>query len=698
MASHGEINPSTADLILGTATNALDTARSLQTRRTGNAWYDSAVDGTDGLVIGGDATYGIDKVDADGTHSPFVEVSQADLDNSAANILAQAKEDTAAQITLVNNNLTQTNQTIIDNKDAQDAVNRQQAETNKQIEQNKADLAAASKRMTAMQEQADKAYDTAIEAKTTADGRNRIYLQPDEPDHEGLVAGDLWYRTAPYWTRWTANPYKSASLLADFYTRWVGEEYRSASELVPISSRVVQVLIWDGTAFNEFNLVASNIIASGTVTGNLIAAQSVTADNLAAGCVNADKLMAGSVGASKIVANAVTGDKISATALFGKTIQGGVFRTSDGRLIVNDTGIVLYDADGKPTMTALTADGSLTLNGSVLSGGAIGGATITGGTIQTSSAANRGVKITSGGIVGYGADGTVNTTIEADTGTLRTNGSVLSGGAIGGATITGGEIQTAASGKRMRISTNSGNGVIEMLNDDTLISDIRFIGDTVLIGRSENNQPTSGIVIDLKNMITLYGQEGIALNSGLGGIIMNAYQSVVINAAKAGSKAYLYVEPTSVRVQVGSVSANVDPAALNHDYATYQFCRADGAKSLNNGDTYMKLFGKTGNLTATIGNTVITGLASGTYCVEAGMTTAEDSGSNIWRTLTIGTGGSAVKIGLGRGEYNTTGGYNMVNASCLVKISETSDWIQVVAGGNKAATMRGNGTLAITRI
>ena len=183
---------------------------------------------------------------------------------------------------------------------------------------------------------------------------------------------------------------------------------------------------------------------------------------------------------------------------------------------------------------------------------------------------------------------------------------------------------------------------------------------------------------------------------------MNAYQSVVINAAKAGSKAYLYVEPTSVRVQVGSVSANVDPAALNHDYATYQFCRSDGAKSLNNGDTAMKLTGKTGNLSCSTGSNTkgyyVTGLAAGTYHVQAGMTTAEDSGSNIWRTLTIGTGGSAVKIGLGRGEYNATGGYNMLNASCLVKISKTSDYIQVVAGGNKTATMRDNGILAITRI
>ncbi|NMN02793.1 hypothetical protein [Bifidobacterium panos] len=534
MATHGEINPSTADLILGTATTALDTARGLQTRRTGSAWYDNA-DG--GLVIGGDATYGIDKVDANGTHSPFVEVSQADLDNSAANILAQAKADTAAQITLVNNNLTQTNQTIIDNKDAQDAINRQQAETNKQVEANKTALAQADKdladakkqveanktalaqadkdladakkqveanteKVAGVQEQTDKAYEAANMAQKTADGRNRIFRQPDEPDHEGLAVGDLWYRTAPYWTRWADGPHTSASLLADFYTKWVGKPYKSASELVPVSSRVVQVLMWDGTRFNEFNLVAGNIIASGTITGGLIAAQSIVAGNLAAGCVNADKLLAGSVtsdkivanaivadklaaksvnadkiaanavtsdkivanaitadklaaksvNADKIAANAITADKINATALYGKTIQGGVFRTSNGRLVVNDTGIALYGSDGKATMTALTSDGSLTLKGPVMSGGTISGTTVTGGTIQTSSTASRGVKITSGGVVAYGSDGKANTTIEASTGTLRTTGSVLSNGTLSamnitGGTITGATVQTTSSQK-----------------------------------------------------------------------------------------------------------------------------------------------------------------------------------------------------------------------------------------------------------
>ena len=41
MASHGEINPSDIDLLLGTSLNALEIANGLLTRRSGDVWIDT---------------------------------------------------------------------------------------------------------------------------------------------------------------------------------------------------------------------------------------------------------------------------------------------------------------------------------------------------------------------------------------------------------------------------------------------------------------------------------------------------------------------------------------------------------------------------------------------------------------------------------------------------------------------------------
>ena len=59
-------------------------------------------------------------------------------------------------------------------------------------------------------------------AQTTADGKNLIYRGPDEPSHDGLKPGDMWWRTQKYWTRWKGEKNNSPSLLADFYTYWQG--------------------------------------------------------------------------------------------------------------------------------------------------------------------------------------------------------------------------------------------------------------------------------------------------------------------------------------------------------------------------------------------------------------------------------------------------------------------------------------------
>ena len=168
--------------------------------------------------------------------------------------------------------------------------------------------------------QANQAQAAAKKAQTTADGKNLIYRGPDEPSHDGLKPGDMWWRTQKYWTRWKGTPNNSPSMLADFYTYWLGAPNASPSVLVPLADRVVEVLTWDGTRFEPFDLVANNILAAGTVGAKAIAANAVTAEKLSANAVTADKLAANSVTTEKLVADAVTAAKLAADSVRARNI------------------------------------------------------------------------------------------------------------------------------------------------------------------------------------------------------------------------------------------------------------------------------------------------------------------------------------------------------------------------------------------
>lgn len=168
--------------------------------------------------------------------------------------------------------------------------------------------------------QANQAQAAAKKAQTTADGKNLIYRGPDEPAHDGLKPGDMWWRTQKYWTRWKGEKNNSPSMLADFYTYWTGAPNASPSVLVPLSDRVVEVLTWDGTRFEPFDLVANNILAAGTVAAKHLAADSVTAEKVKANAITADKLAANSVTTEKLVSDAVTAGKLAADSVQARNI------------------------------------------------------------------------------------------------------------------------------------------------------------------------------------------------------------------------------------------------------------------------------------------------------------------------------------------------------------------------------------------
>jgi len=254
---------------------------------------------------------------------------------TAKSDLTQAKQDIANNTTAIGNANKQitSNKTAIDNANrGLDAAQGDIAQAKKDITQAKSDAAnaknEAGKASAAIESaksdianaasKAQSALDKANSVGKSLDGLHNVYEGPDDPTTISGVTvrqGDFWYKTQKYWTRWSGAANDSTSLLADFYTGWEGEPNNSASWLVPLSRHFIGVYVFDGSRWNERNIVAANILASGSVVASNLAANSITSDKIVAGAVIADKLAANSVTAGKIAANAVNAAALVAGAI-----------------------------------------------------------------------------------------------------------------------------------------------------------------------------------------------------------------------------------------------------------------------------------------------------------------------------------------------------------------------------------------------
>ena len=265
--------------------------------------------------------------------------SNATAIDSVNSTLTQARKDiqanadsikqTKSDLDSTNSTLTQARSDIQSNATAISATKSDLAATNLTLTQARTDITAAQQAASDAKSAAAKAQnsadtlsvqvtqvkDAATKAQATADGKNMIYRGPTELSHDGLRPGDLWWRTQAYFTRWAGEPDASESILADFYTEWTGEPNNSASILVPLIDRVIDVRMWDGTRFDAYNVVARNIVATGSISTDLLAANAVTTDRLAASAVTTDKLAAGSVLTDKLAAGSVTTDRLAALAV-----------------------------------------------------------------------------------------------------------------------------------------------------------------------------------------------------------------------------------------------------------------------------------------------------------------------------------------------------------------------------------------------
>lgn len=639
MATHGEINPSTADLILGTASNALDTARSMQTRRSGSVWVDDGTNTGSGIVFGGQAAEydGAARVDADGNMSPLVDTSQLEQDITNAASTAQNAADAAALA------VTQANQA------SQNA-------------------SAASKTAAEAAVQAAQAAGVAGDAASKADAKSSVLIQASTPSEEYQSSLTLWIDTTD-----SANTPK----------RWDGSKW---------------VAVTDKQAVDA----AAKAVEAKNAADNAKAAAKSAATDAATALMNANTALAR--------ATHVTTGMIAPS----ENVEGDIwFPTNEQG---NVTGMKTW-AGSEWVDVQLIA-------GSILVPGSVGATSITDGAITTPK-----LTVTEDMMVAL----LKAHKIEADEIDLNTlNGHTINGVDISGSTVTGGKFQTAASGYRLRIMNtkfvvddmsimpdkgdsaigvfvSGSHGVLEFLKDDTSLGSLGFVAKNNTIGVALGLGQQNNFIVANNGDDVQVGSAGTVIISGSTSVTIDSQGSVTINKAVLPKPTLTNATINSSTINTATLNtptvkdsggtATISTLAVNHHYASFEFCRSDGQKKLNNGNTYMKLFNKSGNLTATIGNNVITGLPTGSYYVEAGYTTNETSNNgNCWRTLLIETSGAASKIGWGRDEYNAYGGYSMLNANCVVKITGSNGSISVVGGGNKTGDMRANGKLTITRI
>ena len=569
MAQHLQINIDPDTLAMQVAQTALRTAQGNQTRKAANMYVPSG-DGT-GVLIGDTAEHGgISRYDPESeTQSPLWDgISQEELDAKAEEILGAAKEDTAAQITIVNTTITEAQQAIAANREgleqeaslreegdkaATAATNAVKAETDKL----KGDYQGMATDVASVKQDMLDTVQRVESAQTTADSKNKRFVQPSQPTYDLLKPGDEWWQTS-------SKPLE---------TYWEGEPNNSVSVLVEHSNDVEHIWTWNGTRWVDLMLAADRLFVRGTVSASLVSADFFDGAIIKGGAFltsneriqlnNNGFVMVDALGNPVVTLDAKTGEAIlqsvnisgagiSTPAISGGSIEGADYKLTTGsgeskQIVaqINSDGVVF----GDHLSYAKNGAGQwvLSLKGAIQSGGEISGPVITAPTIQTSSAENTGLKFTSGGLVAFDANG--NTTFTLD----NTGGIMMAGALLSNATLTAPTIHTSPDADN-RVSITSA-GLTVTHGGHTVIS---FAADGA---------------VDL-------GTSGIAADSRVSDLTNEVHDSYTPLATFTQTAEALGESVTDVQTQVGAATDRLDEEINNRK----QYMQFDPNNGLTIGD------------------------------------------------------------------------------------------------------------------
>lgn len=185
-----------------------------------------------------------------------------------------------------------------------EASARMDAHDKKMAEQQAA-IQAAQDELAGMDGKISDAVDTAISQLETPDGGNHIYAGETEPTppKDGFKAGDLWYQTNS-------------------------------------GSQITAVKVWNGTQWNDYDLLANSLLVAGSVGSTLIAdgavttakitAKAITADQIAANTITGDEIKAASVDVNSIASDDIVCKKLTAVSGNGYAeVTGGALKIYD---------------------------------------------------------------------------------------------------------------------------------------------------------------------------------------------------------------------------------------------------------------------------------------------------------------------------------------------------------------------------------
>lgn len=494
-------------------------------------------------------------------------VSQQEFDEAADNILAAADESVKAQIDKVNTTITEAQQAIEANREGleQEAYLRAEAdkaarETSDAIKTEtdklKGDYAGMATDVASVKQDVLDTVSRVESAQTTADSKNKRFVQPSQPTYDLLKPGDEWWQTS-------SKPLE---------TYWMGEPNNSVSVLVDHSGEVEHIWTWNGTRWADLMLAADSLFVRGTVSAGLVSADFFDGAIVKGGAFltsneriqlnNNGFVMVDSAGNPVVTLDAKTGEAIlqsvniigagiTTPAISGGSIEGADYQLTTGSgadkhtvARLNSDGVVFGDHLSYAKNEA--GQWVLSLKGAIQSGGEISGAAITGAVIRTntewqsSEAAKkyRGLVITDGGMFAYKNNGKqeCSMTFTAATGELKLDGAISTNAVFNAPTISAGEMV----GTNIYTSTDADNRV-----------SITSAGLTVTHGGHTVISFAADGAVDL-------GTSGIAADSRVSDLTDEVHDSYTPLATFTQTTDALGESVTNVQTQVGATADRLD--------------------------------------------------------------------------------------------------------------------------------------------
>lgn len=396
----------------------------------------------------------------------------------------------------------------------------------------------------------------ALGAQTTADSKNKRFVQATQPEYDLLKPGDEWWQTS-------SKPPE---------TYWMGEPNNSVSVLVDHSGEVEHIWTWNGTRWVDLMLAADSLFVRGTVSAGLVSADFFDGAVVKGGAFitsneriqlnNNGFVMVDSAGNPVVTLDAKTGEAIlqsvniigagiTTPAISGGSIEGADYKLTAGSGATKTT-VAQINSDGilfgDHLSYAKNTQGQwvLSVKGAIQSGGTISGATVVGGVIRTNTQWEstdpvkkfRGLVITDGGMFAYKNNGKeeYSMAFTAATGELKLDGAISTNAVFNAPTISAGQM----------VGTN----IYTSANADNRVS-ITSAGLTVTHGGQTVISFAADGAVDL-------GTSGIAADSRVSDLTDEVHDSYTPLTTFTQTTDALGESVTNVQTQVGATADRLD--------------------------------------------------------------------------------------------------------------------------------------------